>query len=317
MTYLAWQAVAARRLLGGLVSSASLDGEVVWLQVSGPPVFRIRADDPRVAAAWATLTEAVTWVYLSGFDTEARHRLFSGELARMDRPGQQFLVTLQRALESSKVAYEAYVQSSSRETLKALADLRKTVIEETQKVTQRAQDMTAGLWRDAAVMVAPFVLKIASDSSKPTPIWVSAGFYFAAATFIVLSFVLQWRINKAFFRSQKTSRRRWMETFYTYVSAQERDEIAEAPIKQAMTSYRETRRTLLIVYVVLVSVLIWFGIDTIRTSLFARPATTNIPSKELSTAPTAGSTTNPTAASGGIAPAQGPSQPTAAVPTKP
>jgi hypothetical protein len=56
--YVAWQGAAARRLLGGLVSSALLEGGAVWLQASGPPVFRIRADDPDIPSAWAQLTEA-------------------------------------------------------------------------------------------------------------------------------------------------------------------------------------------------------------------------------------------------------------------
>lgn len=101
--------------------------------MSGPPIFKIRADDPDIGSQLQLLTEAVTWVYLSGFDIEARHRLFSGELARGDRPGQSFADSLARGLDSAKIAYEAHVHSASRETLKALADLRKTVIEEAQE----------------------------------------------------------------------------------------------------------------------------------------------------------------------------------------
>lgn len=264
-TYQVWEAVAARRLLGGLVSRAWLEDGQVWLQAAAtPPIYRIKADDPALSGARSRLTEAASWVFLSGSDTEARHLLFSGELARASRPQQDLATTLDQALEAAKAAYEAHVQSSSRETLKALADLRKTVIDETQKVAQRAQDLAATLWRDLAVSAAPFILKILGDATKaPNPV-ISSLFYFAAAGFIGLSFALQWRINSAFFESQASSRKSWMQSLYSYISVREREEIAETPIEQAMKNYRETRGALLVVYALLIVALIAFGVHTLH-----------------------------------------------------
>jgi hypothetical protein len=263
LAFTTWEAVAARRLAGGLVSRAWLEDGHVWLQAAGPPIYRIRADDAGLPAARSRLTEAANWVFLSGVDIEARHLLFAGELARASRPNQTLLTTLDRALEAAKAAYEAHVQSSSRETLKTLADLRKTVIDETQKVAQRAQDLAATLWRDLAVSAAPFVLKILGDASKAPSPTISAAFYFAAALFIALSFILQWRINESFFASQTSSRQRWMQTLYSYISTREREEIAEAPIQQAMENYRQTRCALTVVYLGLIAVLIAAGAYTL------------------------------------------------------
>ncbi|MCP3380007.1 hypothetical protein NLM31_06045 [Bradyrhizobium sp. CCGUVB4N] len=229
-----------------------------------PPIYRIKADDPALPDARAQLTEAAHWVFLSGTDIEARHLLFSGELARASRPQQDLATTLDQALEAAKAAYEAHVQSSSRETLKALADLRKTVIDETQKVAQRAQDLAATLWRDLAVSAAPFILKIFGDAAKTSDTLVSSLFYFAAAVFIGVSFVLQWRINGAFFQSQASSRRSWMQSLYSYISVREREEIAETPIEEAMKNYRETRGVLFGVYILLIGVLVAAGVHTLH-----------------------------------------------------
>jgi hypothetical protein len=262
--YQAWEAVGARRLLGGLVSRAWLEDGQVWLQAAAtPPIYRIKAEDPALPGARSRLTDAAAWVFLSGTDVEARHLLFSGELARASRPQQDLATTLDQALEAAKAAYEAHVQSSSRETLKALADLRKTVIDETQKVAQRAQDLAATLWRDLAVSAAPFILKILGDATKaPGPV-ISSLFYFAAAIFVGLSFALQWRINGAFFRSQSSSRQSWMRSLYSYISVREREEIAETPIEQAMKNYRETRSVLLVVYGLLIIALVAAGMHTL------------------------------------------------------
>ncbi len=278
LAFRAWEAIAARRLLGGLVSRAWLEDGQVWLQAAGPPIYRVEADNAALPGALPRLTEVTNWVFLSGMDIEARHLLFSGELARASRPQQDLVTTLDRALEAAKAAYEAHVQSSSRETLKTLADLRKTVIDETQKVAQRAQDLAATLWRDLAVSAAPFVLKILGDAGKPPSPLISSVFYFTAAVFVGLSFALQWRINGSFFKSQQSSRQSWMQTLYSYISAREREEIAEAPIEQAMKNYRETRFILTVVYAFLVAALIAAGVHTLDQGTSATAdQTTNHP----------------------------------------
>ena len=267
----AWCAIAARRLLSGLVSSASREDGVVYLRVSGPPPYRIRADDPEIAGAWKGLTDVAEWVFLSVSDVEARHRLFGGELARASRPGQDFPTTLERAFEAAKIAYDAHIQSASRETLKALADLRKTVVEESQKVTQRTQDMTAALGRDLAVSAAPFVIKILADAGKVTTPAIAAAFYFVAAVFLMISFALQWRINESFLRGQQLSRQRWMQTLSAYISTKEREEISDGPIDMAIRSYRSTRTFLLFIYIVLVIALTGAGVYTLRNSALPLP----------------------------------------------
>jgi hypothetical protein len=191
--------------------------------------------------------------------------------------------------------------------LKALADLRKTVIDETQKVTQRAQDLTSGLWRDVAVSAAPFVLKALGDAGKTASPAITAGFYFAAAIFIVCSFALQVRINKAFLDNQDQARTRWFMTLYGYISATERKEIAEEPINNAVESYRETRGIVASIYIVLVILLVGFGIASLNASG---------PTGVTSTAVVQRTITQDKAAGGGSAPRPTPSVNPAAKPNE-
>ncbi len=117
------------------------------------------------------------------------------------------------------------------------------------------------------------MLKILGDAGKsPSPI-VAAGFYFGAAVFITLSFVLQWRTNGAYFRSQADSRTTWLQTLYNYISTRERNEIADTPIAGAMKNYHETRTILLLIYVLLVILLVGFGSYTLRQISVTAPST--------------------------------------------
>ena len=256
----AWREVAARRLLAGLVSSAAREDDVTWLQVAGPPKAQFRADDPKLPAGYDQLSSCAAWVFTSGQDVEARHLIFASELARAYRPTAPLPEVFAYALKSAKATYEAHVQSSSRETLKALSDLRKSVIDEAQKITQRTQDLTSGLWRDVAVSAAPFVLKILGDATKAPNPKVTAGFYFASAIFISISFALQTQINKSYLNNQRAARARWFEALYNYISREERERIADGPIRSAEQTYQTTKFLIALIYSVLALILLGFGV---------------------------------------------------------
>lgn len=283
--YEAWRHQAARRLLGGLVNVALQEGGQVWLQASGPPLFRIATADPVLEDGLDELTNGVEWVYLTGHDLDARHLIFAVELARAYRSATPFSEVVRQACESAATTYEAHVQSTSRETLKALADLRKTIIDETQKITQRAQDLASSLWRDVAISASPFVLKILGDATKLPNARIAAGFYFAAAVFIIVSFGLQVRINGAYLKNQRHARAKWFETLYAVISSTERKTIAEDPISKAESAYKETRLFVGAVYAVLAVTLIGFGIATLPINVPPSKISTSAPPQSHTKSP--------------------------------
>ena len=236
----------------------------------GPPLYRLRAETTPLSRRQSIHSAKPRSGCFYLVWTLKRVTLFSPANSRALRGPDRRLPRRQRGHSiPRRPAYEAHVQSSSRETLKTLADLRKTVIDETQKVAQRTQDLTAALWRDLAVTATPFVVTILGDAGKSASRTFAAGLYFGSAVFIFISFILQWRINEAYFESQTTSRAAWMKALYSQISTRERDEIADTPIVGVMKSYYETRRILLVIYGVLVVLLIGFGIFTLRRTFVA------------------------------------------------
>ena len=266
-----WRKQAGRRLLGALVNGASLSAEHVMFHVSGPPVVDFNANRSDLSTAWRELTNCAEWVYIEGHDREVRHVLFVAELARSAQASVKFEDTARRALEGAKASYQAHINSSSRETLKALGDLRKTIIDETQKVSQRAQDMTGNLWRDIAVSASPFVLKVLVDAGKAASAMVSGGFYFAAAFFIVMSYMFQRSINGSFLANQQDAREAWLRTLYSHISESEREAIAGTPVRDAVKSYEKIRDLVGGVYGILALILCAFGISTLGAGRSAAP----------------------------------------------
>jgi len=187
-TFQAWQTTALHRLTAAIADQVTWEAGATWYHLSGPPSQTFALSDADLLVLAPGLFAGAGWVYGAGFDVETRHLLLANESARAYRP-DALIGLADRAFDSAKSAYNAYVKSSSRETLKALADLRKAVIEETQKVSQRAQDLANALWKDLAVAAAPFVVKILSDAANISTGAIAGGLAFVAAAFLAFSYI--------------------------------------------------------------------------------------------------------------------------------
>ncbi len=260
--YQNWQQQSARSLLGAIVNTASAQNSEIYLETKGPPSWKVKVE-PNLSNAFVQISNAAKWTYCSGEDRDVRHLILSSEIGRAARADIMISEIIAFALENAKVAYEAHVQSASRETLKALTDLRKTVIEDTQKVTERARSLTGDLWRDVAVTATPFVVKELQDTAMSKYNSVQAFFYFGAAAFICISFALQTQLNSAFFADQERARDKWLEALFKYISQSERQKIVGIPIEDAMRTYRTTRNTVASLYLLLVAILIIAGVRTL------------------------------------------------------
>ncbi len=256
--FMAWSQQAGVELLASLCDQISWHEGKPRYHFSGPPAVVIMPDDHEIAETSMGLQEAATWVFAEGRDAEARHTLFATEWARAHRPGEMATAT-SRGLMSAKPAYAAYLKSGSKETLKALADLRKAVVEETQRASQKAQDLSAGLWKDLAVAAAPFVLKVLPDTAKVashiTAGWLTVG----AAIFLMYSYFMQIYINRNYFKQQSDGRAVWRSTLNSVLSAEELDAFSEKPVRDSIRDYRTVRNVIGAIYFVLVVILLAFA----------------------------------------------------------
>lgn len=268
--YIHWRAAAAKNLLAAISNQVSLneDGRLNY-HFSGPPACIVNASDQETEILWDRLLSSATWVYADGVrDAESRHVLLSHEWARSFRKNglREFG---DNSLESARSAYDAFVKVGSKETLKAIADLRKAVVEEAQKVSQRAQDLSGALWKDILIAAAPFVLKIVPDSAKVDSAWVTTALAFGAATFLGYSFSIQVYINKRYFRQQREARKVWRIALDAALSASELEEYGEKPIRKSIDDYRRVRRLVGLVYAVLIGLLFYYGYQSNKYELQA------------------------------------------------
>ncbi len=255
--FTAWREEAALRLWASLVDQVAGRSQDRRYRLSGPPVQELDCTDTEVAEAFRPIHEAAKWVYVDTNDKDARHLLLAIELAHTIRISRAAISdALPLALENAKAAYRAHVQSANRETLKALGELRRAAIDETQKTVQRTQELTGALWRDLLVASAPFVIKIVPDANRTSSEAISRIFMAFAAIYLIGSFTALTIVNRDYFREQARSRKAWKDSVGRYLPRGELTEISDAPVDAAAKVYDRVHLGIGIFYLMLVVCLI-------------------------------------------------------------
>lgn len=260
----AWAHLSSRRLMAALSDRVSRAAGVTSYHFSGPPSCAISPTDAEAINLLPRLQEGAAWIFVQNRDADTRHLLLAAEWARTHRR-QQAADLGEGALESATAAYAAYVKSGSRETLKALAELRKAVVDEGQKSAQRAQELAGAMWKDIVIAALPFVIKVLPDASSVPNRTLAATLAFCAAVFLAFSFGIQVFINKRYFKSQKEGRAVWKRELNFALHQREVEELSEEPLSKSIDAYRKVRLAVGVLYALLVAALLGYAASNLNT----------------------------------------------------
>ena len=214
------------RALANEVESASI-------VFRGPPLVRL----PFVPAATRTmddvdikaLQDAAAWVYDNERELEMRHGLYAAEMARTASGQvdavQAFHHFASPALESARIAYGLNLSQVSRDTLKALADLRKAVSDEASKLADSTRTVAGAV---AAALFAGVGLLITRSTTN------APGALLIALTIILALYVgaVVWS-GKKFINVQAGIRANWRQRLYIFLPDNDYEAMVEKPARDA------------------------------------------------------------------------------------
>lgn len=260
-----WQKVSAQMIAKSLPNELYKESDVPKVGLYGQPPRRLDFGSFELnEILFKALQEAAAWLYLEGDDVEVRHTFLSAELARAWTPGISFCAGLSSrlsgALDSARLVYKAHLRAGSKDIIKALADLRKTLSDEVQKLLQQSRDLSGAVWRDVAIAIGVLGIRIAMDSVKASS--TTFGFaiiYFLVAVYICVSYRISIATNNKFLDIVETARKSWRTKLYAFLDDDDYQTLADKPLTDAVTAYRNTQTRTTIV-VVVVSFLLLIGV---------------------------------------------------------
>lgn len=243
-----WQEISAQMIARSLTNELYKDGDISKAVLSGQPPRKLDFGifQPN-NIPFNDLQEAATWVYLEGEDVEVRHTFLSSELARAWIPNVPFCEGLAErlagALDSARLIYKAHLRSGSKDIIKALADLRKTLADEVQKLLQQSRDLSSAVWRDVVIAIGVVGVRFAMIGVQANQ--VNFGFaliYFVVALYIIVSYAITITTNNRFLNIVESSRESWRTKLYAFLDDNDYQTLAENPLSDAVLAYRNTQK---------------------------------------------------------------------------
>lgn len=246
-----WKARATRSLATLLVSE-------VW-----------REDTPRVSlngarkrtfplgegcsdvGAYTNIFQAVDWLLVKQ-DAEARHEVLVRRLAvivrDLDTKGEPDWLTalsesLQEALDGARLDHRAYVRSKSAETVKAMADLRKTVGEDVSRIVERVHRLSTGFVVGLAALATGLGVRLTLlTSQKNLQPLVGVMFCLVVLGITWSSILLQRHVSSKSLLNELRNMRRWRKNVHTALTRSDYREMASYPVLDAVRLYKKTAR---------------------------------------------------------------------------
>lgn len=240
--YVLWQLFSCRELIKCFSNELyKTDCEMIGLS-GKPPRKLIFGDAANCISEFYLIQETGKWVFFEGEEIELKHTFLSNELAREWPENINFCdgirTKLSPALESARLLYKAHIRTSSKETIKSLGELRKSLGDDTQKIIQHSKDLSSSMWKDVALTISTIIIKYTLDATKAITLhniysWV----FFAVAVYIIGSQSINLYINHRFIKLLENNREIWRKKLYGFLEENDYIELADKPIKQAYKSY--------------------------------------------------------------------------------
>ena len=259
-----WRVIAKEMIARSLPSELYVEAGIKSVGLAGQPPRSIEFGVLDESCTLESLQEAASWVYLEGTDNEVRHTFLTAELAREWPASATFCQEVGRRLalsmESARLLYKAHLRSAGKDTLKALADMRKSLADDVQKTIQQARDLSAAIWRDVALAIGVLAFRLAMDPAKATATSSAFAIIFGAvAAYIALSFWIAVSTNNRFFSEFDKTLQSWRPKLYGFLDDGDYEALAQRPLTGAKAVYRSTERKVTVVVGIVVIVLVFMA----------------------------------------------------------
>ena len=209
-----------------------IDAESGALKFNGTQKFSVACPDVSEdlstsfeGESFESLQVSAAWVFDNDREAESRHILLATEIARASNYGTEFShcfgIQISACLSSAKITYQMMLSDLSKDTLKALGDLRKVITEETAKVTDATRQLIGGV---SAALAVGFGL-IATRISTSTSPWLIAAVMILVAVYVAV--IIYSGIQ--FILIQRQLRADWQSKLYRFLPDADYQKMVSVP----------------------------------------------------------------------------------------
>lgn len=231
-----WRRAAVEKLGKALADEIEPDGKLLF---RGPPATRFNSSAEALveASALEAIQRAAQWVFDNPRELENRHVLIAAEVARTAVTGgsvTQLATITGPALEGARIAYNFGVTQQSRDTLKALSELRKNVGDETAKLAESTRNLATAV---AGSVFANIGIIVARLTIPATSTWVPTAAIVLGIVLAIYVGAVIWS-GVHYLKLQETLRTEWRGRLYRFLDDAEYERMVTVPVRRAEGAFR-------------------------------------------------------------------------------
>ncbi|WP_211287864.1 hypothetical protein [Xanthomonas prunicola] len=229
----AWMLAACR----ATSYSVAAEVEVSKVTFTGPPRLDLDLNEGRFlddlgSVGFLALQAAALWIYELDRESEVRHRIFTHEFARIAERGRGLGKALAEscalALDGAKITYQYGLHEQSKDAIKGLGELRKSVVEDTAKTTEAARQLALSA---AGALFYSLGLIAGKITTSISPLLLDA---MGILGILYLGSIIG--INFRFLSQQRVLRDTWRRKLYRYLTESEYNDLVGVPVRSAELS---------------------------------------------------------------------------------
>lgn len=179
------------------------------------------------------LQDCVNWVYENERESDLRHQLIASEFSLCAQTSSGIAALIKEntlsVLEAARIAYQIHVSEITKDTIKTLTDLRKSVTDEMAKTNDIMRQFTGGLAGAITVCLGLILAK----STNNTPAIITIVVSIVAFIYVLILFLsgLQYVLL------QRKLRKNWQPRLYRFLPEVEYNEIVIKPSQRVEDSF--------------------------------------------------------------------------------
>lgn len=204
------------------------------IRFKGPPkraveFYKAPAEEGIDFLGFGYLQAAVSWIFELENQAEVRSLYLKSEVVRSGLPVKidavSFLQCLDSSLEGAKIAYAMSISELGKDTVKALADLKKSITEDTAKITDATRQTIGAIAAALAVGIGLLAARVGAKA----PINVVGSVMIVVAVYVALIIVTGWNL----IRLQRQLRHDWHPKIYRFLTDSEYSMMVNRPAATA------------------------------------------------------------------------------------
>lgn len=257
--FIGWKEAAIKFLSCSMCSELELRSGMLYFCSKGEKSRSIPFVENKFSGgnSFDVVHKCAEWIFEKKEEAESKHAFLNYHVAINFRGGDEWpeASLIECSFVDAQQAYRLHLQKTSKELLRSLADLRKSLYDEVSRVSQNTTGLISNLWRDFALAAISVALNITQKSASLGEANLRMLTY-GTVLYLLSSYLITILANSSFARIGNNNRKTWHAKVYAFLDTDDYNKLVRDPIEAGLFVYRVVAYAVGLAYLITILILI-------------------------------------------------------------